>query len=100
LSGPDHELENYVPSGRRPAITGEVEREAGKLRGCFNEVSRLESRRRRKIDALRAKAKQDDISKHLSQRDVYVLTNRSRIAAGSRALRAGVPYADDRGGAV
>lgn len=63
LSGPDHDLENYVPSGRRPAITGDVEREAGKLRGCFNEVSRLESRRRRKVEALRAKAKQDDISK-------------------------------------
>jgi programmed cell death 6-interacting protein len=65
LSGPDHELENYVPSGRRPAITGDVEREAGKLRGCFNEVSRLESRRRRKVEALRAKAKQDDISEYL-----------------------------------
>jgi programmed cell death 6-interacting protein len=63
LSGPDHDLENYVPSGRRPAITGDVEREAGKLRGCFNEVSRLESRRRRKVEALRTKAKQDDISK-------------------------------------
>lgn len=63
LSGPDHDLENYVPSGRRPAITGDVEREAGKLRGSFNEVSRLESRRRRKIEALRTKAKQDDISK-------------------------------------
>ena len=63
LSGSDHDLENYVPSGRRPAITGDVEREAGKLRGCFNEVSRLESRRRRKIEALRTKAKQDDISK-------------------------------------
>ncbi|KZM25104.1 hypothetical protein ST47_g3737 [Ascochyta rabiei] len=61
LGGPDHDLENYVPSGRRPAITGDVEREAGKLRGCFNEVSRLESRRRRKIEALRTKAKQDDI---------------------------------------
>lgn len=65
LSGPDHDLENYVPSGRRPAITGDVEREAGKLRGCFNELSRLESRRRRKIEALRTKAKQDDISKSL-----------------------------------
>jgi programmed cell death 6-interacting protein len=62
LNGSDHDLENFVPSGRRPAITGVVEREAGKLRGCFNEVSRLESRRRRKIEALRAKAKQDDIS--------------------------------------
>lgn len=64
LSGPDYDLENYVPSGRRPAITGDVEREAGKLRGCFNEVSRLESRRRRKIEALRTKAKQDDISEY------------------------------------
>lgn len=63
LNGSDYDLENYVPSGRRPAITGDVEREAGKLRGCFNEVSRLESRRRRKIEALRTKAKQDDISK-------------------------------------
>ncbi|KAG9205381.1 pH-response regulator protein palA/rim20 [Epicoccum nigrum] len=65
LSGPDHDLENYVPSGRRPAITGDVEREAGKLRGCFNELSRLESRRRRKIEALRTKAKQDDINPEL-----------------------------------
>lgn len=65
LSGPDHDLENYVPSGRRPAITGDVEREAGKLRGSFNEVSRLESRRRRKIEALRTKAKQDDINPEL-----------------------------------
>lgn len=65
LNGPDYDIENYVPSGRRPAITGDVEREAGKLRGSFNEVSRLESRRRRKVEALRAKAKQDDISTSL-----------------------------------
>ncbi|KAF2692230.1 BRO1-domain-containing protein [Lentithecium fluviatile CBS 122367] len=65
LNGPDYDLENYVPSGRRPAITGDVEREAGKLRGSFNEVSRLESRRRRKIEALRTKAKQDDINPEL-----------------------------------
>jgi programmed cell death 6-interacting protein len=66
LNGPDYDLENYVPSGRRPAITGDVEREAGKLRGSFNEISRLESRRRRKIEALRTKAKQDDISEYCS----------------------------------
>ncbi|KAF2737275.1 BRO1-domain-containing protein [Polyplosphaeria fusca] len=65
LNGPDHDLENFVPSGRRPAITGDVEREAGKLRGCFNELSRLESRRRRKVEALRTKAKQDDINPEL-----------------------------------
>ncbi|KAH7125399.1 BRO1-like domain-containing protein [Dendryphion nanum] len=65
LNGPDHDLENFVPSGRRPAITGVVEREAGKLRSSFNEVSRLESRRRRKVEALRTKAKQDDINPEL-----------------------------------
>jgi programmed cell death 6-interacting protein len=70
LAGPDHDLENFVPSGRRPAITGVVEREAGKLRGCFNEVSRLESRRRRKIEALKTKAKQDDISKYCACLDL------------------------------
>lgn len=74
LGGPDHELENYVPSGRRPAITGDVEREAGKLRGCFNEVSRLESRRRRKIEALRTKAKQDDISRYCASSRMSTLT--------------------------
>lgn len=63
LNGPDYDLENYVPSGRRPAITGDVEREAGKLRGFFNEISRLENRRRRKIETLKTKAKEDDISK-------------------------------------
>jgi len=68
LTGSDRELENFVPSGRRPAITGEVEREAGKLRGCFNEVSRLESRRRRKVEALKAKAQQDDISERFATR--------------------------------
>jgi programmed cell death 6-interacting protein len=101
LSGPDHDLENYVPSGRRPAITGDVEREAGKLRGCFNEVSRLESRRRRKVEALRTKAKQDDISKYPGAPSLRMLTfTRSRAPSRSRSLRAGVSYADHRGGAI
>lgn len=44
-------------------MTAAVEREATNLRGCLNEVTRLESRRKRKIEALKAKARQDDISK-------------------------------------
>jgi len=67
LSGPDRDLENFVPSGRRPTTNAVVDREAGKLRGCLNEVSRLESRRRRKIEALRMKAKLDDINPDLLQ---------------------------------
>lgn len=65
LSGSDSDLEEFVPSSRRATITPRMEREAGRLRACLNEVSRLENRRRRKIEALREKAKSDDISKSL-----------------------------------
>lgn len=67
LSGTDHDLEQFVPSSRRVTMTAAVEREATKLRGCLNEVSRLESRRKRKIEALKAKARQDDINPELLQ---------------------------------
>jgi programmed cell death 6-interacting protein len=90
LSGPDHDLENYVPSGRRPAITGDVEREAGKLRGSYNEVSRLESRRRRKVEALRFKAKQDDISKFLAAtclQDAYLSLDPELLREAARLER-------------
>ena len=63
LAGSDRDLEEFVPSSRRATLTPEVERQAGRLRACLNEVSRLESRRRHKIEALREKAKSDDISK-------------------------------------
>ncbi|KAK7542307.1 BRO1-like domain-containing protein [Phyllosticta citribraziliensis] len=65
LSGTDRDLESFVPSSRRVSMTAEVEREASKLRGCLNEVARLESRRKKKIEALKAKAKQDDITPSL-----------------------------------
>ncbi|KAF2840799.1 BRO1-domain-containing protein [Patellaria atrata CBS 101060] len=65
LSGTDRDLEKYVPSSRRATMTAAVERESSKLRGCLNDVNRLESRRRRKIEALKAKAKQDDINPDL-----------------------------------
>lgn len=63
LSGTDRDLEQFVPSSRRAALTAIVEREASRLRSCLGDVNRLESRRKRKIEALRMKAKQDDISK-------------------------------------
>ncbi|KAF2490964.1 BRO1-domain-containing protein [Lophium mytilinum] len=65
LSGPDRDLENFVPSGRKPTINTVVDREAGKLRGCLNELNRLDSRRRRKVEALKMKAKQDEINPDL-----------------------------------
>lgn len=52
-----------------------MDREVGKLRQCLNEVSRLESRRRRKIESLREKAKADDISKPASASYLITRTN-------------------------
>ena len=66
LAGSDRDLEEFVPSSRRATITPRIEKEAGRLRACLNEVSRLENRRKRKIEALREKAKLDDISKLIS----------------------------------
>jgi programmed cell death 6-interacting protein len=62
LSSSDREIGNFVPSSRRVAIPPQLEGEVSRLRNSLNEVSRLESRRRRKIEALREKAKKDDIN--------------------------------------
>ncbi|KAI9815101.1 MAG: pH-response regulator protein palA/rim20 [Pycnora praestabilis] len=62
LDGTDRDLEEFVPSSRRATMTAKVEREAGRLRSALNEVSRLENRRKRKIEGLREKAKTDDIN--------------------------------------
>jgi programmed cell death 6-interacting protein len=62
LSSSDRDIGNFVPSSRRVAVPPKLEAEVSKLRNSLNEVSRLESRRRRKIEALREKAKKDDIN--------------------------------------
>ena len=62
LSGTDRDLEDYVPSSRRVTMPLKVEKDAARLRTVLNEVNRLESRRRRKTEVLREKAKADDIS--------------------------------------
>lgn len=62
LSASDRDIGNFVPSSRRAVIPPKLEGEVSKLRNSLNEVSRLESRRRRKIEALRDKAKRDDIN--------------------------------------
>ncbi|CZT44935.1 probable pH-response regulator palA protein [Rhynchosporium secalis] len=62
LSSTDRDIGNFVPSSRRAAIPPKIEGEVSNLRNCLNELSRLEARRRRKIEALREKAKKDDIN--------------------------------------
>lgn len=61
LGGTDRDLEDYVPSSRRAAMTARVEREANNLRAAVNDVTRFENRRNRKIEDLRSKAKADDV---------------------------------------
>ncbi|KAJ5812364.1 hypothetical protein N7474_008665 [Penicillium riverlandense] len=61
LTGTNRDLESYVPSSRRAAIPHEVERESIRLRSCLSEVSRIENRRRRRIQTLKDKAQADDI---------------------------------------
>ncbi|KAH8155840.1 uncharacterized protein LAJ45_00852 [Morchella importuna] len=60
--GDSRALQDFVPNSARATLTPKMDREVGKLRQCLNEVSRLESRRRRKIESLREKAKADDIT--------------------------------------
>ncbi|QIW97461.1 hypothetical protein AMS68_002979 [Peltaster fructicola] len=65
LGGSDRDLEDYVPSSRRATLTAKMERDVNTLRASINEVSRLESRRRKMVDTLRAKAKDDDVTPDL-----------------------------------
>lgn len=65
LNGTDRELEEFVPSSRRATIAPKLEREVNRLRGALNDTSRLESRRKRKIESLRSKAQADDVSPEL-----------------------------------
>lgn len=61
LAGTNSDLEQYVPSSQKVAITPQVARELSRLRGFLNEVSRMENRRKRKIEILKDKAKADNI---------------------------------------
>lgn len=65
LGGSDRDLEDYVPSSRRATMTAKVEREANALRASLNEISRLENRRRKKVESLRSKAREDDVNPDL-----------------------------------
>ncbi|RFU26102.1 hypothetical protein B7463_g10238, partial [Scytalidium lignicola] len=67
LTSSDREIGNFVPSSRRVEIPASLETEVSRLRNTLNDVSRFESRRRRKIEALREKAKKDDINASILQ---------------------------------
>ncbi|KAJ3515626.1 hypothetical protein NM208_g14940 [Fusarium decemcellulare] len=61
LSGSDRDLMDSVPSSRRVDIPETLKPVIGRLRGAYNDVLRLESRRRKKVESLRENARRDDI---------------------------------------
>lgn len=61
LAGPESHLMAYVPSSTQAAIPEHMKTVIGRLRGAYNDVLRLESRRRKKVEALREKCRGDDI---------------------------------------
>ncbi|KAI9676278.1 MAG: pH-response regulator protein palA/rim20 [Trizodia sp. TS-e1964] len=62
LLGTDRGLEEFIPSTRNATMTAAVQGEVRRLRTLLNEVGRLESRRRRKIETLKEKVKADNIN--------------------------------------
>ncbi|KAI9735744.1 MAG: pH-response regulator protein palA/rim20 [Claussenomyces sp. TS43310] len=62
LSSSTRDIGEFVPSSRRVAVPPKLEVEVSRLRASLNDLSRLESRRRRAIDSIREKAKKDDIN--------------------------------------
>lgn len=62
MAGPDREISDFVPSNRRVTISPKLGVEVTKLRACLNNLNSLESRRRKKIESIREKVKNDDIN--------------------------------------
>ncbi|KAI0102415.1 BRO1-like domain-containing protein [Nemania sp. FL0031] len=65
LAGPDRAIMDFVPSSRRTEIPETLKPAIGRLRSIYNDAMRLESRRRRKTEALREKARDDDIKSNI-----------------------------------
>ncbi len=61
LVGPDRGLLDFVPNSRKTELPEAVKPHLNRLRAAYNGVLRLESRRRRRVEALRDKARGDDI---------------------------------------
>lgn len=65
LAGSDRALLDYVPSSRRTEIPETIKPALGRLRSAYNDVQRLQSRRRKRAEALREKARADDIKNEI-----------------------------------
>lgn len=61
LAGSDRSLMDAIPQSRKTEIPEALKPALARLRSAFNDIQRLESRRRRRAESLREKAKADDI---------------------------------------
>ncbi|KAI6083910.1 BRO1-domain-containing protein [Hypoxylon rubiginosum] len=84
LTGPDRGLLDFVPSSRRTEIPETLKPAINRLRIAYNDITRLEGRRRRKAEALREKARSDDIKSD-------ILTEAARLERTHAVATAIVP---------
>ncbi|KAI1434936.1 BRO1-like domain-containing protein [Xylaria sp. CBS 124048] len=84
LAGPDRGILDYVPSSRRTEIPESLKPAIGRLRSVCNDAARLQSRRCRKADAVREKARGDDIRPD-------ILTEAARLERSQGSTTAIVP---------
>ncbi|KAK4120575.1 BRO1-domain-containing protein [Parathielavia appendiculata] len=61
LAGPDRGIMDYIPNSRKTEIPELLKPAIGRLRGVYNDVLRLESRRRKRVETLRARSRADDV---------------------------------------
>ena len=90
MTGSEAELESFVPNSRQTTLMPQVESAVSQLRACLNDIARLELRRQRKIDMLRDKAKDDDISEFdISTGKLIVIFDLIRCCSVGRDCPAG-----------
>ncbi|KAL8696939.1 MAG: hypothetical protein Q9224_002541 [Gallowayella concinna] len=62
LGSSPRELESYIPNSKRATLTPAVEQAVDGLRSVLSDVTKLEHRRKKKIQEVREKVKYDDIN--------------------------------------
>ncbi|KAK4132135.1 BRO1-domain-containing protein [Trichocladium antarcticum] len=61
LAGSDRGLMDYIPNSRKTEIPELLKPAIGKLRAVYNDALRLESRRRKRVESLKARSRADDV---------------------------------------
>ncbi|KAL9058538.1 MAG: hypothetical protein Q9162_001693 [Coniocarpon cinnabarinum] len=65
LNGTDRDLEDFVPSSKRVKLNVQTEKDITRVRDGLNRLSRLQTRRKQKVESLRSKAQADDVNPEL-----------------------------------